>query len=93
MSDEYGNDFITIEDEDGTESELEVIDTLEHEGETYTLFLPADMDENDPDYGFVILHTVYEDGDELFEDVEDDELLNKVYDMFMERLYSDEDEE
>jgi hypothetical protein len=30
MSDQYGSDFITIVDEDGTEYELEVLTTLEY---------------------------------------------------------------
>ena len=29
MSDLYGDDFITITDEDGTDYEMEVLDTLE----------------------------------------------------------------
>ena len=29
MADEYGSDFITITDEDGTEYELEVLSTVE----------------------------------------------------------------
>ena len=29
MSEEYGNDFITLTDEDGNEVELEHLDTLE----------------------------------------------------------------
>ena len=56
------------------------------------VFLPADLDENDPDYGYVILRSV-EDGDELdFESVDSDELLEKVYAIFLESLESDEDD-
>ena len=32
MSEEFGPDFISVTDEDGNEFELELIDTLEHEG-------------------------------------------------------------
>ena len=49
MSEDFGSDFITIVDDDGTEFELEVLDTMDYNGETYKAFLPADMDENDPD--------------------------------------------
>ena len=34
MADEYGSDFMTIVDEDGTEFELEVLSTLEYNGFT-----------------------------------------------------------
>ena len=41
MSEEYGNDFITLTDEDGNEIELEHLDTVEYNGQTYLAFLPA----------------------------------------------------
>ena len=93
MSEEFGNDFISITDEEGNSFELEVIDTLELEGESYALFLPADMDEDDPDYGYIILQVVEENGEELFSDVESEEMLQRLYDLFMEKLFDDEDEE
>ena len=48
MSEEFGPDFISVTDEDGNEFELELIDTLEHEGVTYYAMLPAvEEDEDD----------------------------------------------
>ena len=44
MEDQYGSDFITIVDEDGKEYELEVLSTLEYNGETYMAVIPADTD-------------------------------------------------
>ena len=94
MSEEYGGDFITIIDDDGQEFELEVLDTMDYNGETYMAFLPADMDENDPDYGMIILRVVQdENGDDLYESIDDDEQLQDVYNHFMVLLFDDEDEE
>ena len=94
MSGEYGNDFITIVDDDGQEFELEVLDTMDYNGETYSAFLPANMDETDPDYGIIILRVVTdENGDELFESIDDDEQLQDVYEHFMVLLFDDEDGE
>ena len=47
MSEEFGSDFITIVDDDGQEFELEVLDTMDYNGKTYTAFLPTNMDEDD----------------------------------------------
>ena len=47
MSKEYGADFITITDEDGNEFELEHLDTLEYNGETYMAFFPTVEDGKD----------------------------------------------
>ena len=95
MSDDFGSDYLTIEDEEGQEFELEVLDSMEYNGDSYMAFLPADMDEDDPDYGIIILRTVHDEtsGEELFESVDDDELLQDVYDKFYEQLYEDEDGE
>jgi len=93
MSEAYGGDYITIVDDDGQEFELEVLDSIDYKGETYVAFLPADMDENNPDYGMIILRSQLDkDGEELFESVDDEEELNEVYEHFMTVLF-DEDEE
>ena len=94
MSEEFGSDFITIVNDDGTEFELEVLDTMDYKGQTFLAFLPANMDEEDPDYGIIILRSVLdENGDELFESIDDDEELQDVYEHFARILFDDEDEE
>ena len=95
MSD-YNNDgdLITIVDDDGQEFELEYIDEMDYNGSTYVCFLPANIDENDPDYGLIILRSILnENGEELFESVDDDAELDDVYNKVMVLLFDDEDEE
>ena len=41
MSEEFGPNFITVTDEDGNDIELELLDVLEHKGQTYMAFFPA----------------------------------------------------
>ena len=41
MENEYGSDFMTIVDEDGTEYELEVLSSLDYNGYTYLAVIPA----------------------------------------------------
>ena len=94
MSEEYGNDFVTIIDDEGNEFELELLDTIDYNGESFAAFLPTDMDEDDPDYGIIILRSVLdENGDELFESIDDDDELQDVYEHFSVLLFDDEDEE
>ena len=94
MSEEFGSDFITIVEDDGQEFELEVLDTMDYKDQTFVAFLPANMDENDPDYGIIILRSVLdENGDELFESIDDDDELQDVYDHFAVLLFDDEEEE
>lgn len=96
MSEEYGPDFITIVDEDGNNIELELTDELEHNGFRYMSFFPAveeGADEESEDYGLVILKVIEEDGEELLSTLDSDEELSEVYDLFMERLFQEEDED
>lgn len=103
MDEGYGSNYITIEDEDGNEFELELVDTLEHGGVTYYAMFPAvaadeetgeprDVDVDDEEYGLVIMKVVQEGGEELLSTLDSDEELDTVYDLFMERLFQDEEE-
>ena len=59
MSEEYGANFITVTDEEGNEFELEHLDTIEFQGQTYLAFFPAVQDgeeaQNEEEMGLVIL--------------------------------------
>ena len=41
MSEEFGPNFITLTDEDGNDIELEYVDALEVDGQTYMAFFPV----------------------------------------------------
>ena len=92
MSEAFGSDYLTIEDEDGNEFELEVLDEFELDGQSYLAALPADMDEDDPDFGIVLLKIIEDNGEELFGSIDDDDELDKVYDYYMQEVFADEDE-
>ena len=90
MSEEYGNDFIVLTDEDGNEEEFEHLDTLEYNGQTYVALIPAQMSALD-EAELVILRIVNEgEDDEMLETIDDDSELDLIYGMFLERL-ADED--
>ncbi len=90
MEEEFGASFITIEDDEGNEFELEHLDTIEFEGEEYMIFLPADMDEDDPDYGFIILQVEEADGEDQFVSIDDEEKLQRIYEYYMEKVFDEE---
>lgn len=95
MSEEFGPDFITVTDEDGSEFELEHVDTIEYKGQVYMAFFPADTgdDEEDEDSGLIILKVVDVDGEEQLSTLDSEEELEEVYDQFMESLFQEEPEE
>ena len=95
MSEEFGPNFITLTDEDGNEIELEYVDAIEVDGQTYMAFFSTVDDEADEaaaeEFGLVILKSITENGEELLSTLDSDEELNRVYDLFMEQLMDDED--
>ena len=92
MSENYGSDFITIVDEDGTEFELEVLTTIEYNGAEYLAVIPAvDADEQPEDLEVSILKNVDEDGESILCAIEDDAELQAVYDLIMDQLYEEQE--
>ena len=93
MADQYGSDFMTIVDEDGTEFELEVLTTLEYNGATYLAVIPAVDAEEEQDLEVSILKSVEEeDGESTLCAIEDEQELQAVYELIMEQLYEEDEE-
>ena len=93
MSEDFGPTFITVTDEDGKEIVLEFIDALELDGQVYQAFFPAETEgeEEDPDSGLVILKVIHEDGEDLLSTLDSEEEAEKIYELFMENLFDDEE--
>ena len=81
MSEEYGNDIISLMDEEGNETEYEMIDAVELDGQTYVAMMGS--------YQVVILKMVEEDGEEILLTINDEAEFDAVWQAFEDRL-SDE---
>lgn len=91
MTEDYGSDFMTIADEDGTEYELEILSTLEYNGFTYLAVIPAGAEDSE-ELEVSILKSTEEDGEPLLCAIEDEAELQAVYDLIMEELYAEDEE-
>ena len=87
-TEDYGNDYVTLVDENGVEREFEIVDSLVTENNEYFALIPTETAENiDSDDGeLLILKVVEEDGAEFLEPIEDDEEYESIAEIFMERL-------
>ena len=93
MYDQYGSDFMTIVDEDGTEYELEVLTNLDYNGFTYLAVIPADGEHAElSELEVSILKSVEENGEPILCAIEDDEELETVYNLIMDSLYAEDEE-
>lgn len=93
MENHYGSDFMTIVDEDGTEFELEVLSTLEYNGFTYLAVIPAGSEEEESLEVSVLKSVEEDDGEPILCAIEDDQELETVYNLIMDQLYEEDEEE
>lgn len=88
--------FYSIIDEDGKEIYLDYVETVLYNGVTYMAFYPMMEDgqeEEDEDSGLIILKEIEEDGEKLLSTLDTDEELNTVYELFVEALFDDDEDE
>lgn len=71
--------LITLEDEEGNEVEFEFLDVVEYEGEEYIVLI-----ENDEDADEVVILKInpIDDETEEYASIEDEELLEKLFEIF-----------
>ena len=91
--DQYGSDFLSIVDNAGNEYELEVLSTLEYNGNTYLAVIPAAESADQLELEVSVLKSIEENGEPILSVIEDQEELEAVYDLIMDALYEEDEEE
>lgn len=96
MNEDFGADLITLVDDDGQEHEFELLMEFEYEDALYYALLPTynnveDMIDDNSSY--YIFEVTNEDGEDLLSEVRDDDLLDKLAEVFEELYYSDEEDD
>ena len=89
IPDEEIDNIIVLNDENGEESKFEFLDLIEYEGEEYVVLLPVEEEQNDDDAGEVVilkLEDTDSDDEESYVSVDDEEVLNKVFEIFKEKF-------
>lgn len=92
MGEQFGDDIITITDEDGVEYVLEVLATMESEGSVYYALVPVTESDDEEDLEVSILKAVEEDGEEILCAIEDEEELERIYGIMMDEIFEEEEE-
>ena len=89
MSEEFGNDIVSVEDENGVQHQFEVLDAIETDDGRYVALTPVydDPAEAVADDGeLIVLKVVTEDGEDLLVPIEDDDEFDEIAEIFEERL-------
>ena len=86
MEEELDN-IIVLNDENGEEVHFEFLDLIEFDNEEYVVLLPVE-EEEDAEGEVVILKVedTEDDEEESYVSVEDEETLNKVFEIFKEKF-------
>lgn len=80
----------TLTDEDGNESQFELIGELQLEGEEYLALSPVESESEEDEY-VILKVTVDENGEELLVTIDDDDEFDKVADAFEDQLFGEFD--
>ena len=87
FAEEYEAEIITLEDDLGNEKDFEFLDTVEYDGDEYIILLPEEEEEQNE--VMILRIESIDDENENYVGVDDEEVLQKVFDIFKDR-YSDD---
>ena len=96
MSDEVNNNYneeseeidniIVLNDENGEEVPFEFLDLIELDGEEYVVLLPVEEDEEADEVVILKLEDTESEDEESYVSVDDDDVLNTVFEIFKEKF-------
>lgn len=88
------DNIVILNDEDGNEVKFEFLDLVELDNEEYVVLLPV-TEEGEEDEGEVVIlkveDTDEDDDEESYVSVEDEDVLNQVFEIFKEKFKDDFD--
>ncbi len=89
------DNIVILNDEEGNEVKFEFLDLVELDNEEYVVLLPV-TEEGEEEEGEVVILKVEDTDDEDAEEesyvsIEDEEILNKVFEIFKEKFKDDFD--
>ena len=84
---EEEENIITLTNEDGVDTDFEFVDLIEYDSKEFVVLIP--VEENDEEEGQVVIlevQPVEGTDEECYVSVDDEELVNKVFDIFKEKF-------
>ena len=80
------DNIIVLNDENGNEIEFEFLDLIEYEGEEYVVLLPNDEEDDAGEVVILKLEDTDSEDEESYVSVDDEEVLQNVFDIFKEKF-------
>ena len=89
INNEELDNIIILNDEEGNEAEFEFLDLIEFEGEEYVVLLPVEEADDAGEVVILKLEDTESEDEESYVSVDDEEVLNKVFEIFKEKFKDD----
>ena len=93
MSEDTNNEeldnIIVLNDEEGNEVKFEFLDLIEYEGEEYVVLLPVEEADDAGEVVILKLEDTESEDEESYVSVDDEDILNKVFEIFKEKFKDD----
>ena len=89
MANDFGSDYLVLEDEDGVEKEFEILDAVETDDARYVAVMPLPEDgqeESEDDEVYILRVETDENGDDLLVTIDDDAEMERVSEIFYRRM-------
>lgn len=90
---EYGDNIISISDDEGNDFELLVLDEADMNGVHYLALTEAKNPEEEKNLEVIILKVIQdeESGEDLLSTVDSDDELEAIYQIFEDQMFADDD--
>lgn len=92
-NEEYEVEIITLEDDLGNEQDFEFLDVVEYDGDEYIILLPVEGEDEDEEQNEVMILRIdsIDDENESYAGIDDEDILQKVFDIFKKRYENEYD--
>ena len=89
---EENEELIVLADDEGKEIEFRHIATLDYKDEWYIYLQPVELEDMEEDEMIIFHIQTDEEGNDIFQPVEDEDLLNALYEEYLKEVEAEEEE-
>ena len=92
---EFGDNIISISDDEGNDFELLILDEADMNGVHYLALCESTTPEEEENVEIIILKSIVDEatGEEMLSTVDSDDELEAIYQIFEERMFSEDEYE
>lgn len=96
--DEFAADLLTLTDDDGVETEFQILDQIDTDEGHFMALLPVEEADDEDENGsyYILREEEDENGESMLAEIEDDALLDRlaaIFESHFDEMYADDEED